>query len=416
MRAAPNHKEWFINFSKILNQFLDSFPNIYIDVNEQGYINSNKLQKKAKEPVYDYEFNFKIRKFFHSDFSIMEKLIQSALEFDGFAIIPNTYGYDIDTASCTSRGDTEPYCLYDAAMILYPKDWENNFRKPTKLRTDAFAVCTSQPSQHSSKNETVTTIIRFHKNGNFGELERALISLQAMEKHIVCPYIAAQDLDEEQKLLLQNLITRLYKDHHITPHIQYYVSPDGQGDLRSQMLNESLCNIKTRFAAFLDYDDILMPNAYHWLIERLIQTNMAIAFARVYLTLYNSETGQIIKRYRYFNSGKNYDDFLKNNFAPIHSFMLDTSKLNFDNLLYRNDHKYMEDYCLLLQLVKDNNTDWRGVEDNYYIGDYMHATDRDQTLAFFDENKKLDKLSDPAYIRDDLFVQDIKRKIRQNLI
>ncbi len=416
LRVAPDYKEWFINFSKILNRLLDTFPNIYIDSNEEGHIDINILRNNDIKTTYEYEFNLKIGKFFHSDFSIIEKLIQSALKFDGFAIIPNTYGYNIDIASCTSRGNAEPYCLYDAAMILYPKDWQNDFRKPTKLRTDAFTVCTSQPSQHSLENETVTTIIRFHKNGSFDELERALISLQAMEKCIVSPYLAAQDLNEEQKLTLQNLTNRLYKDYPTTPYIQYYTSPDGKGDLRSQMLNESICNIKTRFAAFLDYDDILMPNAYHWLIERLKQTNMAIAFARVYLTLYNSKTGQIIKRYRYFNSGKNYDDFFKSNFAPIHSFMLDTGKLNFNNLLYRNDHKYMEDYCLLLQLAKNNNTDWKGVEDNYYIGDYMHATDRDQTLAFFNKDKKLDKLSDPDYIRDDLFIQDIKRMVGQNLI
>ena len=36
-----------------------------------------------------------------------------------------------------------------------------------------------------------------------------------------------------------------------------YQSQGGKGDLRSKMLNESLKKVKTRYAAFLDFDDLL---------------------------------------------------------------------------------------------------------------------------------------------------------------
>ena len=416
LRSALDHKEWFDNLCNYLTHLTNKNKNIHINSNNHELLYKNNIFLKRSEEPYEQELTLNIQKYLSLPPLLIDKLIQSALKFSGFAIIPISYGSDINIVSCTTRGTVEQYNLYDAACILYPKNWDNNFRKPTMLRPDAFTICNSNYVHQISNEKSITTIVRFHKNGNFEELERALLCLLSMEDCIVLPYIAAQDLDANQRAQLDDLVDSLHRRHHSYPIIRHYTSPDGQGDLRSMMLNESLRNVNTQFAAFLDYDDLLMPHAYSWLIDRLTDTNKAIAFARVYLTEYISKTGQIIKRYRKYNNGKNYKDLFESNFAPIHSFVINLHMVDLSKFIYRNDQKYMEDYCLLLQLCTENNCDWKGVQENFYIGDYMHAVDKEQTLALIDDKKRNDRLNDPSYIRDDLFILDIKEKIKYDLI
>jgi hypothetical protein len=165
------------------------------------------------------------------------------------------------------------------------------------------------------------------------------------------------------------------------------------------MLNESLRKVQSRYAAFLDYDDLLMPHAYDWLVRRLEKTAKAVAFGRVYSTQFSGATGILLNRARAFEYGFSYEDFFSNNNAPIHSFLLDLTQLKVDSVTYHDDHRFMEDYYLTLQLFTEENGDWESLKLNHYIGEYLHSIDRAHTLAFTDETDRERVLKNPEYIR-----------------
>jgi hypothetical protein len=177
------------------------------------------------------------------------------------------------------------------------------------------------------------------------------------------------------------------------------------------MMNDALKKVKTRYAAFLDYDDLLFPDAYTWLLERLEKTGKAVTFGRVYAASYNSKTGTLTKRERAFEYGYSYDDFIYDNHAPIHSFMLDLDQIDLAKIIYHEDQKYMEDYYLTLQIFTKDNTDWESLSLNHYIGDYIHSTDREHTLAIANEEEKSKLLDDPVYQRDEKRICDLRDEI-----
>jgi len=224
--------------------------------------------------------------------------------------------------------------------------------------------------------------------------------------------LAIQDLEESQKEKLNTMLQEIPFANGVKPQIIDYGLMGLAGDLRTLMLNDGLKKVKTRYAAFLDYDDLLFPNAYSWLVGRLEETGKAVSFGRVYAATYNSQTGTLVKRERQFEYGYSYEDFIYDNHAPIHSFMLDLEQINLAKILYHQDQKYMEDYYLTLQLFTKENCDWESLSYNRYIGDYIHSTDREHTLAISDDMERDKLLSDPTYQRDEKRITDLRKQLR----
>jgi len=161
----------------------------------------------------------------------------------------------------------------------------------------------------------------------------------------------------------------------------------------------------------LDYDDLLMPHAYEWLIRRMATTGKAVSFGRVYSTSFNSKTGGFIKRERAFEYGYTYADFLSVNHAPLHSFMLDVVQFDFSKVIYHGDQKYMEDYYLTLQLFREHNADWASLAENMYIGDYIHSIDRNHTLAFADDVERQALLMNGEYQIAESRIHEMRRAV-----
>ena len=88
-------------------------------------------------------------------------------------------------------------------------------------------------------------------------------------------------------------------------------------------------------------------------------------------SLYDPKSEMLVERNRQYQYGYSYDDFLTVNVAPLHSFMLDLSQLKVAELKFFEDQRFLEDYFLLLQLVTRDNTDWKGLSQDMYIGDYV---------------------------------------------
>jgi lipopolysaccharide biosynthesis protein len=333
-------------------------------------------------------------------------IISAAVENPGFRIL------------CTSYSSSEllPKVEHNFSVVASEAWFAAIVAEPTqqaviahRICPDAF-VCVPTPGATSYRQSPeVTTIVRFHKSGSINELERALLCLYAMQSTSCSVHLALQDLDKGQVFQIEKLM-EFFGSMRI--EIKHYSSEQHVPDLRSKMLNEGLLQCKTRYAAFLDYDDLLMPHAYEFLLERLHKTGKHITFGRVFSTICDTQSGIFFKRDRTYEYNSKYTDFINCNHAPLHSFLIDCNALNKKKLIYHNFHPYMEDYYLMLQIVRDDNTDWESLKINRYIGDYIHACDRLNTLAINDCDLRESVISSDIYKVCNDRICDIKKRLR----
>jgi hypothetical protein len=356
----------------------------------------------------DYILTFRRASLF--DPYTIEKMIRTALLLPGSVVLSNAYDRNAPLVEITSNGSVHAFAAYAAPLVLQHAGTVRHGYRNFRMRTDAHSFVSYPNARQLEDLPVVTTIIRFHHSADLAILKNALHCLLAMQECVVVPLIAAQDLDEQQQSALRLLLSEYEWVAGREPIVDYYHSGQGKGDLRSKMLNESLKKVATRYAAFLDYDDLLMSHAYDWLIGRMCQTGKAVAFGRVYSTSYDSANGVILERKRTYEYGYTFDDFLRYNHAPLHSFMLDMEQLDVGNLTYFEDQRYMEDYLLTLQLFTRGNADWEGLAENVYIGDYIHSVDRTHTLAFSDTQEREKIFMDPEYILSEQRICDMRAR------
>lgn len=261
--------------------------------------------------------------------------------------------------------------------------------------------------------DTVSTIIRYHRRGDRSALITALLSLIAQAGCRVKPVLAIQDMSDEAIVVLESELARLPWVAGFEPVIRRYTSTEQTPDLRSLMLNDTLKAVGSGYAAFLDYDDMLFPDAYRVLLQQIKDSGKNATFARVYSTMVDTRTGCVLKRDKVYDYGDSYIDFVQHNHAPLHSFLLDLDQCDLEAITYFDDMKYMEDYYLTMQLFTAQGTDWASLRTCGFIGDYIHRIGGDtHTLAFTDEQQRVDLLSTQSY----MVCEDRIKAMRERLL
>jgi lipopolysaccharide biosynthesis protein len=338
----------------------------------------------------------------------LEQLVLAAEESKTSVIIANAYGNGQEIIPITKDGSISRRVAADAPLAVYPSRCGGTYRN---FRVCSGARCFVAPpfSIAADNLPVVTTIMRFHSRGELGLLGNALWCLVAMKDCIVRPFIAAQDLSDQQKVELEQLLASYPWAKSNPPIIRYFESEAGRGDLRAVMLNESLKSVGSGYVGFLDYDDLLFPSAYQFLLGRLKQTGKSATFGRVYASLYDNRSARIVERRRIFEYGRSYADFVAHNHAPLHSFLLHLDGINLVDIVYYHDQKYMEDYLLTLQIFSPENTDWDVLDIVYYIGDYSHSVDRGHTLALVDDTHRGEVAKSDLYRRCETRILDMKK-------
>ncbi|WP_326541312.1 glycoside hydrolase family 99-like domain-containing protein [Pseudorhodoferax sp.] len=326
-------------------------------------------------------------------------------------VIGNDYGQQLASPAALDNGAVPAGAAALASVRVRPVLPADPVHPPVRMRSDAW--CFALPATPASGAElpVVTTIVRFHRSARLEELRSAMACLHTMEGCTVVPLIAAQDLDEAQTAALQAMLAEFDWPAGFEPRVDHHVSANGRGDLRARMLNLSLQRVTTRYAAFLDYDDLLFPDAYAWLIQRLRDTGKAVAFGRVYWAGFSSCLSAITSRRQAFEYGGTYEEFVCHNHAPLHSVLLDVEQLDPAALVYFDDQRYMEDYLMTLQLFRADNGDWEGLQLNHYVGDYVHSTDRRHTLAIDDDAARKALLRDPEYMLCEQRIAEMRNRI-----
>jgi hypothetical protein len=93
--------------------------------------------------------------------------------------------------------------------------------------------------------------------------------------------------------------------------------------------------------------------------------------------------------------------------------MLDLSQLDVAGLKFFEDQRFLEDYFLLLQLVTRDNTDWKGLAQDVYIGDYIRFADNRNTLAIADQQMGEEIRKTPDYLSCERRIRDLRNSLRK---
>lgn len=339
----------------------------------------------------------------------LEPMLQMALHYNVGMVIPTVLNDVAFTHAGLSTHWEWKGSLDDLPLILLNKNGNNL----VKCCVDSGVFISLPSSDPNAISDPVSTIIRFHRSGDMKLLQNALYSLLAQTDCVVQPILAVQDLPEPMLAELQSMLGKIPFHNKYAPKVKRYQSDASCSDLRSLMLNQELKLVRTQFASFLDYDDVLFAGAYSWLIARLKKTGKNASFGLIYTADINKSENRILKRSVVYDYGKSYRDFYNNNHTPIHGFMLDTTKINLDEIEYIKCMKYMEDYYLTLQIFSEKDTDWESLREGVFIGDYYHYEDHPQTLANLGMKKKIDLLQDPAYRACEEQIVSLRRKVRR---
>ncbi|WP_167767850.1 glycoside hydrolase family 99-like domain-containing protein [Stutzerimonas stutzeri] len=338
----------------------------------------------------------------------LDALVKMAIRHQGFHITANLLN--------------DPSCVHDESLPNAGTGfWQ---RSGMEVRPEriwrGYKVCAQAPCflLAAGKGETtpqadlVSTVIRFHGGGSRRLLLNALFSLLAQRDCRVQPWLALQDVSDAQMDVLQADLASLPWHEGCEPVLRRYQSSEAQPDLRSLMLNDTLQAITRGYAAFLDYDDVLFPQAYASLLERLKGSEMNASFGRVYSTTVDAASGLIISRERVYDFGHTHEEFLVRNHAPLHSFMLNLDRIDLKRIQHFDDMKYMEDYYLTLQMFTPDGTDWASLRTDLFIGDYVHRRgDGAHTLAISNPDEKMQLLEDAEYRRCEERIVELRRSL-----
>lgn len=340
----------------------------------------------------------------------IERLMQMALRYPGHAV-------------CASPVN-DPAFLHDptapAGQIRYPYAQHPGLEFGPVDDVLGYKICTEAPcfrmgGRHEGHSgQRVSTVMRYHGGGDRRLLVNALLSLLAQSGCRVRPCVGVQDLPEPAASDLLREIEALPWAEGCRPLIRFFQGTPDCPDQRSAMLNEMLRAAGPDHVGFLDYDDLLFPLAYRSLLERLEVTRAQVTFGRVYSTIVNPATGFVIRRERVYDYGHSLDDFLTNNCAPLHSFLLDMREIDACTLEYFSDMKFMEDYYMTLQLFTQAKVDWASLGLGNFIGDYVHMVGGEaNTLAVADPEKRSAQLASSDYRFSEIRIAELKRRIAE---
>jgi len=255
------------------------------------------------------------------------------------------------------------------------------------------------------KNQ-VDCIVRFHDAKRLYELERCVFSLVGQKHRPLHIIIAVQRFTDAQiadtRAALAPLLS-LPNPPTVTIRNWESASPN---DARTKLLNMGLAAATGQYVSFLDYDDVLYPEAYVILIERLKATGNAIAFATVRVVNANvfrefiHVAGQRVAPF----AGENLRDLFRDNFCPIHSYLIDRSVVSPDILSFDTTIAWEEDYDLLLKICAAYPSDFADVKKT--IGDYYFKSDGSNSVPM---NEMLSKEKALEYERIQAFIEVRRR-------
>ena len=230
-------------------------------------------------------------------------------------------------------------------------------------------------------NQQLDCIVRFHDVRRLAELERCIFSLVGQRYRPLNIILVLQRFSAEEVAATEAALTPLLRLPDAPTLTVENWNEEGVTDARTYLLNRGLDAARGRYLAFLDYDDVLYPEAYDLLVSKLRERKAAIAFASVQVMRVEVHDhffymlGPHVPPYK----GKDLTDLFESNFCPIHSYAIDRTLIPGDVLHFDSTLMIEEDYDLLLKICARFASDFSLVGTN--VGDYIYKTDGSNTVA-----------------------------------
>lgn len=235
--------------------------------------------------------------------------------------------------------------------------------------------------ERSEFNRTLSVIIRFHQRERLRFLEEAIFSLAIQDWHDIEPIVVLQNGTEELRQAVDEIITR--QPWKQVPAYRVLTVPIAEGvDGRSTLLNEGIASASGRFLAFLDDDDFVYHHGYATLIGQLISGDKVIVIGGCRRANIRPEQSHwyVQSKDSFFSWGRSRFDLFIENFVPIHSYVIDRSRLGSFVLNFDDAFPPLEDYDFLLRLFAAFDPDLSKIE--VPVCEYRIRMDGSNSIAY----------------------------------
>lgn len=228
--------------------------------------------------------------------------------------------------------------------------------------------------------EQIDCIVRFHDARRLLELKRCIFSLVGQTYRPLNIILTVQRFSSGEIDAVRRALEPVLGFPHAPALTIINWEEPWPVDARTALLNLGLQAAQGRYVAFLDYDDVLYPEAYELLTAQIRKTQAAIAFAtvRVVRAEVHAHFVQVKEVLTPPFSGDSLLDLFKSNFCPIHSYLLDRKAISEHLLHFDETLAHEEDYDFLLRICAGVLSDFELIK--IPVGDYYYKTDGSNTV------------------------------------
>jgi glycosyltransferase involved in cell wall biosynthesis len=201
------------------------------------------------------------------------------------------------------------------------------------------------------ENQIVSIIVRTNKENRLPLLENALTSIIENDYRPIEIVIVAQSKQQDFLKKLESICQEFTLDN---VQAKLVINKTDQ-DERAKNLNLGINATIGRFIGFLDDDDIFYPNHLSILTKMIESSDQIWAYTDCSVSINkidnNNKLVLISNKPILKKNNFDIDEFLKGNFIPIHSYLVDTNKISKDKLRFNESFTVYEDYAFLIELT-----------------------------------------------------------------
>jgi glycosyltransferase involved in cell wall biosynthesis len=202
------------------------------------------------------------------------------------------------------------------------------------------------------QDKLVSIVLRSSSKMRFHLLDRALFSILGSYYKNIEVVLVVQTEDD---IFFSDICNLTSKYKHFGLCINVFRNKTSK-DARAKNLNIGINNAQGRYIKFLDDDDVIYPDHISSLIYVLNKSDdVAWAYSDVADTTYDLDVEGnpylLSKGNKFKRNNFSYAELFVDNFIPIHSYILDRTRIDSDCLIFDESMTALEDYAFLLRFA-----------------------------------------------------------------